>query len=169
MKKKTMIHTFVAFAGLGAISSAAVSAEAWSVRQNASYCMTDPGSSVVHDGAGLANYSVTAVGRATCPVQDTSLTPKTGITALGVHVRDGSTTGSVVANACVQFVGVPGGSCGAATSTPAASTGLFTLSPARTSWGAGNANDLPYLLLQLPQRTTSTSLTSMLLGYSFSG
>jgi hypothetical protein len=167
--KRTSLAVFGACAVVGAVVGTALPAAAWSVRQNGSFCMTDPGANVMHDGAGVSNYNTAAIGRLTCPVTDTSLTPKTGITAFSAIVNDQSAAAGISALACIQFASLAGGACGATVTTSAAGTGLTTLSPPRTLWGPGNANDMPYLLILLPARASTTTTPSYLLGYSFSG
>jgi hypothetical protein len=163
MKKKLCL-AFASFAVVGALVGAAFPASAWSVRQNSSFCMTDPGANVFHDGAGVSNNSTTVVGRLVCPVIDTSATPKTGILSLGVLVRDMSTTDAVRATACINFGGAFGGTCGATAATSVAGTGTFSLSPSRAAWTG--ANDTPYIVVQLPVKAATVS---HLMGYSFSG
>ena len=166
---KKLVLTFASFAVVGVLVGAAFPAAAWSVRQNGAYCMTDPGANVIHSGAGVTNLSTTVLGRLTCPVIDTSATPKGGIASLSVLAVDNSTTAGVQANACVQFAGTPGGSCGATVTSSAAGTGIVNLSPPRTFWSGGtSANDFPYILVSLPVRASTVASASFLLGYSFS-
>lgn len=164
---KSMLGTFAVFAVVGVAAGVALPARAWSVRQNAAECFIDAPNTVANHGGNAVNGNhPTAFTRLTCPVTDTSFTPKTGITALSVFGFDASTTASVSANACIQFAGLNGGTCGATSFTSAAGTGLFVLSPVRTVWGAANASDLPYIFVALPPAVPSAS---NLRGYAFSG
>jgi hypothetical protein len=163
--KRSLLAIFTVCSAAGAMLGAALPASAWSVRQNAAFCMNDPSSQVVHNGGGVANNSSTADGLLQCPVIDTSATPKTGITALSVVLVDNSTTQAITTNACIQLSTGAGGQCGAPSTTSVGGTGVSTLSPARTRWTG--ANDFPYLFVQLPKNTATGA--SRIDGYSFSG
>lgn len=141
MTRTTLLATVASSAAL--IMAGSSTAGAVSQRQHAYECFAESNVTVPN---GVLHSSPLGGANVYCPFADDDRFPKTAVTTLNVHGYS-RIAGSVTAAACIKYYGSVGGACN--TSSGSTATGVFTLSPAKTYWGAAYANDFAYVQVYL--------------------
>ena len=123
-------------------------------RQHGSFCSVAQGSpSNFVDRANISSAGFIVLG---CSMPDSHIYPKESA-HVGVFVRDGHPSESIVAARCTEFSFSEGGDCGAAVFT--VGTGTQGLNPPSTDnlyWQDADGNEVPYVQVTLPRMSGSS-------------
>jgi hypothetical protein len=131
-------------------------AEAKWTRTHASGCIAvNPGLRSPYDVSfALWNDSTTGEMTLLCPLSDTDYLPKTSLTSLNIHGKDGHPSRNVDAMLCRSNWASTGGGCSAIVSSPTG-TADYTLQPNRSIL-TGRTTDFAYVWVRLPRKSGSS-------------
>lgn len=156
---KAAVTAFIASASIAGIVGHASTSEAFWSRQDASECLPSLGDPAFYSNG--CNTTTTGAIVVSCPVNDTSTHPKTGIVNFNLHVDDKSPS-FLIALRCVNFFAAVGASCG---STDTSVNGLDTLFP--PTFAGWNATDFGFVSVAIPSRSGGNN--SCIKGYYTDG
>ena len=126
--------------------------EAKWTRSHASGCISvSPGWVAPYDVSfAIWNDSTRTDMKLLCPLSDTDYLPKTSLTTLNIHGKDGSSNRNVDAMLCRSNWASTGGGCSSIVSSPTG-TSEYTLQPSRSIL-TGRTADFAYIWVRLPPK-----------------